>query len=522
MIPAPFESFFETVSFIYREYKRNNFIIPYNPLPPISSMKFEQKIGEIPGKTRKKNSNMNRKKKTPATRRFYYKPTKNKDKNDSNILKNRKDLFTEITDSELLQPLRQKAGKPKLFINTNANGLEEDINSSEKNFKPYNFTTDTGLPGNNNAIESVNNLFRHLLEPNTKPQLKEKWKRKHFMRKGFLLPQNKSLDENGEEEVNDENNRPNLQYNVSVLQNEVGDFLNPVVDFRKFPNQNLDSLNDVLHGVMGDERHKNIDDEIIEIGGDETDEPPPMDDISSNANDVNTNTGAEIDVDGKDNLKPTSTEISDGKTSDGETPAILLALNKKNPKEKFKPEKSKVSAIDKISLAILLELNKMKDEEDDEEDIKIPNIIADNTSDTAPIAKIETKNENPKVIVDNENTSIDKMSLAILLELNKMKDEEDEEDEDNQDSDEEDEEDEEDEDNQDSDKESGEESDKESDEESDKESDEESDKESGEESDKESDEESKENKEEIEDLDELTLAILLSVIKSKKTKVAVP
>ena len=251
-------------------------------------MKFEEKIGEIPGKTRKKKANVIRKKQQPTTRRFYYKHIdKNTSKTDTNILKNRKDLFTEITDSEILQPLRQKpkpkpkpkqkAGKPKLSLNTYAKGLEQESKSfsSEKNkqkgeFQPYGFTTETGLPGNNNAVESVNNLFRHFLEPNTKPQMKDKWKRKHFMRKGFLLPQNKSLDENGKEEVNDENNRPNLQYNVSVLQNEVGEFLNPVVDFRKHPNQTLDSLKDVIPAATGDEKHKDIDTEMVEIGGDET------------------------------------------------------------------------------------------------------------------------------------------------------------------------------------------------------------------------------------------------------------
>ena len=249
-------------------------------------MKFEEKIGEIPGKTRKKKANVIRKKQLPATRRFYHKLIdKNTSKNDANILKNRKDLFTEITDSEILQPLRQKqkpkqkqkAGKPKLSLNTYAKGLEQELNSfsSEKDkkkgeFQPYGFTTETGLPGNNNSVESVNNLFRHILEPNTKPERKEKWKRKHFMRKGFLLPQNKSLDENGDELENDENNRPNLQYNVSVLQNEVGDFLNPVMDIRKFPNQTLDSLNDVIPAATGDEKNKDIDTEMVEIGGDET------------------------------------------------------------------------------------------------------------------------------------------------------------------------------------------------------------------------------------------------------------
>jgi hypothetical protein len=252
-------------------------------------MKFEENIGEIPGKTRKKKANVIRKKQKPTTRRFYHKHIdKNTSKNDTNILKNRKDLFTEITDSEILQPLRQKpkpkpkpkqkAGNPKLFLNTYAKGLEQELNSfsSEKDkkkgeFQPYGFTTETGLPGNNNAVESVNNLFRHFLEPNTKPERKDKWKRKHFMRKGFLLPQNKTLDENGDEVVNDENNRPNLQYNVSVLQNEVGDFLNPVMDIRKFPNQTLDSLNDVIPAATGDEKHKDIDTEKVEIGGDETD-----------------------------------------------------------------------------------------------------------------------------------------------------------------------------------------------------------------------------------------------------------
>jgi hypothetical protein len=173
-----------------------------------------EKINEIPGKTRKlkdKKKDKKREKKKPKTRRFWIRKKERKEPN----IQASKNLYTDISESDILQPLYQKGGKiqnPRLTVNTYAKGLENEIILNDKPFLdankdpdakkttqetpttvketeiiPYDIGTESTVPHDN--VGSVNDFFRQMLDD------KAQWERTQFKKEKIYLPQGRGLDE---------------------------------------------------------------------------------------------------------------------------------------------------------------------------------------------------------------------------------------------------------------------------------------------------------------------------------------
>ena len=223
-------------------------------------MKFHDKIGihsiRNTRKKHRKNSKKSKKLK-PKTRRFYYRKPQCKTKLSEG------GGFTDITETDILRPLKQKAGDlqiepyakgtPKLapLKKDETNEKEnKDVNtdkskeiplSEEKKMNTHDYGIDSLVIKDNKNIDTVNDFFRQMLE------IENKWERKFIEHKKIHLP-------NTDSEKKNENFEPKMEYKVSVLQNQENqNHLEPVFDIKKTPNQTLETLNDVIPAVTGDE-----------------------------------------------------------------------------------------------------------------------------------------------------------------------------------------------------------------------------------------------------------------------------
>jgi hypothetical protein len=221
-------------------------------------MKFQNKIGIHTRKIHRKNLKKSKKSK-PKTRRFYYRKLQCKQKLTDG------GGFTDITETDILRPLKQKAGD--LQIEPYAKGIpkfapfekdkpdekeNKDVNTDkskeiplteEKKMNTHDYGIDSLVIKDNKNIDTVNDFFRQMLE------IESKWERKFIEHKEFHLPNTVSEKKNNIL-------KPKMEYKVSVLQNqnqENKNYLEPVFDIKKTPNQTLETLNDVIPAVTGDE-----------------------------------------------------------------------------------------------------------------------------------------------------------------------------------------------------------------------------------------------------------------------------
>ena len=213
-------------------------------------MVFSEKTSE---KTRKQKPKKQKRK--PKTRRYWLRKRERIGEK-----KIGGDLFTDIPQPPLY--LKGGVNDDKLKINTYAKGLEHEIDSkpfydktiekqgaedtsnnktekeTEKEFKPYGFGTEVTVPHDN--IGSVNDFFRHMLDS-------EKWKRKHFVKKGYRLPHT--------------NENEGTELDVSALENSEGERTAPVMEIKQ---KTKVANKDVIPAVTGDETRKDLDEEVLD------------------------------------------------------------------------------------------------------------------------------------------------------------------------------------------------------------------------------------------------------------------
>jgi len=86
-----------------------------------------EKRNEIPGKTRKlKEKKRDKKRGKKKTRRFWL---SKKERKRQNVFHPFENMYTELTETDISQPLRKKGGtieNPRLTVNTYAKGLEKE------------------------------------------------------------------------------------------------------------------------------------------------------------------------------------------------------------------------------------------------------------------------------------------------------------------------------------------------------------------------------------------------------------
>lgn len=216
-------------------------------------MKFHDKIGIHSIRNTRKIHRKKSKKSKLKTRRFYYRKPQCKTKQKLS----EEGGFIDITETDILRPLKQKAGDlqiepyakgtPKLALlkKDETNEKEnKDVNmdkSKEKKMNTYDYGIDSLVIKDNKNIDTINDFFRQMLE------IESKWERKFIEHKEFHLP-------NTDSEKKNENFEPKMEYKVSVLQNQENkNYLEPVFDIKKTPNQTLETLNDIIPAVTGDE-----------------------------------------------------------------------------------------------------------------------------------------------------------------------------------------------------------------------------------------------------------------------------
>ena len=392
-------------------------------------MKFHDKIGIHSIRNTRKIHKKKSKKSKLKTRRFYYRKPQCKTK--PKLSKG--GGFTEITESDILRPLKQKAGdlqiepyakgtpkiapfekkKPDEKENKDADKSKQVPVPEEKKMNTHDYGIDSIVIKDNKNIDTVNEFFRQMLE------IESKWERKFIEHEKFTLPNNDS-------EKQDENLEPKMEYKVSVLQNrnqenliqETKNYLEPVFDIKKNPNQTLETLNDVIPSVTGDEiieyKNKNIipnqpqiDEPFIEsklkplsIQKKTSSEilpeklsKTPSEKLSEKLSKILPETSPEILPETSSEILPeTSLEILP-ETSPGTSTEISPETSPETSPEKTQEQKED-ELFNETSLALLLSLlNAAKESENSQENISEPSSNAAKESETYSEPETEQNTE---------------------------------------------------------------------------------------------------------------------------------
>jgi hypothetical protein len=123
--------------------------------------KFEENLGPLAGKTRKKRAKKGGKKRKPATRRFYYK-------------KNRKPVLESALSDTPSLPLRGYKGgynvgkkmnnsKSELDNFVYAKGLKNKRSENPNTMIPYGIGMETNTPNKHNYMDTVHDFFQHMI-----------------------------------------------------------------------------------------------------------------------------------------------------------------------------------------------------------------------------------------------------------------------------------------------------------------------------------------------------------------------